>query len=213
MSIEGFVYVSGTMALQKRTIFARTVGSSVSTEMSVLAIGAYNLRVFAGVGDADSDDNFEVDEVGTLQDNAIGVSLGVQDLALLLMKPLPDTTGMTPVPSTKSYFALKATGSADLIGVEGVSLGGTLTIEINQGKDTANLVDGKSPAIDFVASAMADPVGYGSSEGMEVITGPEITDTELISFDENDLLRLGFAHAPPPSFVPGWERGSSLPPA
>ena len=41
-----------------------------------------------------------------------------------------------PTP-TKSFTALKASGTAQLIGVEGITLKGSLTIEVNTAKDTA----------------------------------------------------------------------------
>ena len=186
LNISSFVWVSGTIALQKQELFAKPIGSTESVKMSVLSIGMYELRVFAGIGNADSDGDYMVDDVEDLEVNATGVALSVEKMALVLMKPVvaPEAT-----PSTKKYFSLKGTGTADLVGIDGVTLSGRLTIEINQGKDSGNLVDGLTPSIDYAASAAADPSGYGSSEGLEVITGPTIDDTELVSFTEDQLLR------------------------
>ena len=187
LNISSFVFVSGTVALQKRELYAKPIGSTESVKMSVLSIGAYNVQVFAGLG-AEYDDNGtpepEDDFVNT--STATGVSLGVEDLALVLMKPVV-AEGATA--STKKYFSLKATGTADLLGIDGITLGGRLTLEVNQGKDSDPLSDGTTPAIDYAASAAADPTGYGSPDGLEVITGPDVDDTELISFTEDNLLR------------------------
>jgi hypothetical protein len=60
------------------------------------------------VGDADIDDDGEVDDADVLKQNAIGVALGIDDMALVLMKPV---VAAGQPPSTRSYFALSASGS------------------------------------------------------------------------------------------------------
>jgi hypothetical protein len=121
--------------------------------MSVLSIGAGDVRAFVGIGDADIDDNDEVDDVAVLEQNAIGVSLAIDNLAIVLAKPVVVAPA---APSTKSYFALSGEGSASLIGVEGVQISGRVAIEISKGTDSAAAPTAHRSAIDFVASASAN---------------------------------------------------------
>jgi hypothetical protein len=188
VSIENFVYVSGSVALQRKELNVKTVGSATPTRMSVLTIGASDLRAFVGIGDADIDDNDAVDDVAVLSQNAIGVSLAIDDLAIVLAKPVV-TAGP---PSTKSYFALSAGGSASLIGVDGVQISGRIAIEINKGKDTAAAPTALVPAIDFVASAIGDVAAYDFplARGLKVATGPANDQFVIVNFAENNLLRV-----------------------
>ena len=200
IAIENFVYVSGSVALQRKTLFVKTVGSAPgtpATEMSVLSIGASDLRAFVGIGDADSDDNDQVDDVAVLQENAIGVSLAIDNLAIVLAKPVVVAPA---APSTKSYFALSGAGSASLIGVEGVQISGRVAIEISKGADSAAAPGALVPAIDFVASASANraafdpdallPGNEGRPLGLYVPTGPDADDFVIVGFNENNLLRV-----------------------
>src|SRR5206468_1300003 len=50
ISIEGYVYLSGALALQRKTLDALTVGSSTPTPMSTLLFGASNVKAFVGDG-------------------------------------------------------------------------------------------------------------------------------------------------------------------
>ncbi len=133
VAIENFVYLSGSVAIQRKELFVKTVGGTAATPMTVLTLGASDLRAFVGIGDADSDNNDQVDDVATLAQNAIGVSLVIDNLAIVLAKPVV-TSGP---PSTKSYFALSGSGSASLIGVDGVQIAGRVSISINNGADSA----------------------------------------------------------------------------
>ncbi|HET7524617.1 MAG TPA: hypothetical protein VFK10_01625, partial [Burkholderiaceae bacterium] len=184
VAIENFVYVSGSVALQRKELFVKTVGSNAATTMSVLTIGASNLRAFVGIGDADSDDNDQVDDVAVLQQNTIGVSLAIDDLAIVLAKP----TGLPA--STKSYFALSGNGSASLVGVDGVQISGRIQISINKGTDTALAAPGSIAAVDFAASATANSAAYGSALGLKVATGPAADQFVVVDFSESNLLRV-----------------------
>jgi hypothetical protein len=44
VTIQNFVYLSGSIALTRSELFAKTDGGSTSTKMSVLALGAKDLR-------------------------------------------------------------------------------------------------------------------------------------------------------------------------
>ena len=65
--------------------------------------------------------------VGTAQDG-VGVSLTGVTLGLALMKDLPGV-------GTNSYTALKASGTASLVGVDALTLSGTLAVELNTATD------------------------------------------------------------------------------
>ncbi|KPK35956.1 MAG: hypothetical protein AMJ65_16940, partial [Phycisphaerae bacterium SG8_4] len=189
ISIQHFVYVSGSIAVERRKLFVKTVGSTTSTEVSVLSFGATDVTAFVGVGDDDLDGDGKVDDdaVSNLQSNGLGVSLSIFDLALVLMKPVVSEGAPA---STKSYFALKASGGAQLVGIGSVSLAGRLNISINSAKDTAITNGSSVPVVDFQASAILNPDTFGSSSGLKVSTGPdEVNDFVIIDFNE-DLLEV-----------------------
>jgi hypothetical protein len=179
VSIENFVYVSGSVALQRKELFVKTLGAAASTKMSVLTIGADTMRAFVGIGDADSDDDGMVDDDAMLGANAVGVSLGIDDLAIVLAKPVA-------VGSTKSYFAMSGSGSAALIGVDSVAIAGRVAISINKGKDGA----ANAAAIDFAASATANPDAWGGSEGLKVATGSAADQFVVVDFADSNLLKV-----------------------
>ena len=92
--------------------------------------------------------------------------------------------------SNKSYFALSGSGSASLVGVEGVQITGRVQISINQGKQTPAVPGALVPAIDFKASALANSDDYGSDQGLKVATGPLASQFVIVNFNENNLLRV-----------------------
>ena len=116
-----------------------------------------------------------------LAQNAIGVYLAIDDLAIVLAKPVV-TAGP---PSTKSYFALSGSGSASLIGVEGVQISGRIAIEINKGKNTLTPL-AVEPSIDFLESATANSDSFGSDKGLKVPTGPAADQFVIVNFRENN---------------------------
>jgi hypothetical protein len=101
VSIENFVYVSGGVALQRKELFVKTVGATTTTRMSVLTLGASNLRAFVGIGDADSNDDDQVDDVSVLAQNGVGVSMQIDNLAIVLGKPVV-AAGAPPAPRATS---------------------------------------------------------------------------------------------------------------
>jgi ClpP class serine protease len=186
VAIENFVYVSGSVALQRKELFVKTVGSATTTKMSILTLGASGLRAFVGIGDADSDNDDLVDDDATLAQNAIGVVVGIDDLAIVLAKPV---VAFGAPPSTVSYFALSGGGSASLIGVDGVEIGGRVQISINKGSDKANPA-ALTPSIDFLASATSNPDAWGSAAGLKAPTGPAADQFVIVNFAESNLLRV-----------------------
>ncbi|MBT8143978.1 MAG: hypothetical protein KJO55_04710, partial [Gammaproteobacteria bacterium] len=187
VSIDNFIYVSGSVALERKELFAKTVGSTSSTKMSVLAFGAQSVRAFVGVGETDTLVEGELDDVDTLNQNAIGVHLMLDEFALVLMKPVTPVTEPATDPSTKSYFSLKASGGAELVGVDAVQLAGTLNLSVNSASDSAAAEGAVVPVIDYAASAATNPGPYGSSTGLKVATGTGDSDFLIVDFDE-DLL-------------------------
>src|SRR5262249_1606879 len=88
--------------------------------------------------------------------------------------------------STQSYFALKASGSAQLIGINDVTLSGKLNIDINRARDSA-APNSAAAAINFQASAAANQTEYGAATGLTVRTGPGANDFEIIDFTQDTL--------------------------
>jgi hypothetical protein len=191
ISILSYVYVSGAFTLERRKMNAQTSSSSsTSTSMSVLSFGANNLRAFIGTAPVGSvfNANGGINDDSTLQaNNALGVSLTISNLALALMKPV--------AASTKSYFALKASGSAALIGVDNVTLAGQLNVSVNEGRDSSLATPSATPAIDFPDSAKADPTDYGSTTGLAVTTGASTTtlDFNTTTLDVSGMVSLGIS--------------------
>ena len=143
VGVDEFVNVSGSFALERgadRPIVR--VGETTPTQVSVLAIGISDAAVFAGIG------------AGTA--GALGVQLADVDVAIAIMKQ----TGAAP---TRSFLALKGSGRATLVGVDGITLTGTLGIEVNTGTDTALPAGTVAPAADLSKL----PGG-----GLTVVTGP-----------------------------------------
>ncbi|HMJ89761.1 MAG TPA: hypothetical protein VK530_08085, partial [Candidatus Acidoferrum sp.] len=192
ISISQFVYVSGALAIEKRELQAKTA-SGAATTMSVLTIGASNVKAFAGVGGpywVDSDADGDVDNADVpAADGALGLALTIDNFALVMMKPLPGGTSAAPIPSTKSYMALTGSGGAELVGIDGLTLAGQINISMNSAKDSANPTNTPPvPVIDFAASAAINPDSYGSSEGLKVLTGTNTaTDFTVIDFSTSFL--------------------------
>src|SRR5262249_6631410 len=190
IAIESYVFVSGAISLMRSELNAQTSDSSTPKKMSALTFGAKKLRAFIGTGNADANNDGEVVDPDVLKSNGdMGVAVTINEMALVVMQPI--------AASTKSYFALKASGSASLIGVQDVTLNGSLNIDINRGKDSA--APASSPAaINFQASAAASPTTYGDPTGLKVSTGPGAKDFEIIDFTQDTLnvsgqVSLGFS--------------------
>ena len=89
ISIKEFVYISGAVALERRELQVKTADSEGTQTVSALAIGAKDIKAFVGVGGpywVDSNDDSIIDENDEpLTDGAMGVTLEVDELALVLM--------------------------------------------------------------------------------------------------------------------------------
>ncbi|MFS6827009.1 DUF4347 domain-containing protein [Cyanobium sp. ATX-6F1] len=178
VSVDNAITISGSVALEQRELALDLDGDFQAESYSALTLGAKNLQAFVGTGPADSDDDQQVDSNTELEANgALGVAIRVDELALALIAPVP-TAG---VPSTRSYFSLKASGNAALIGVEGITLSGSVAVEVNRGRDGATTID----ALNF-KELSADALSEGLDEDLEglvVTTGPLSTDRVVLGFD------------------------------
>ena len=164
ISIGGFVYVSGSFALETGSdIHVTPSGSGSTVDVSLLELGIGNAEVFAGAGAT-------VTPGHTLDlSNAVGVHLSGITIGLAMMKEI----GATGTP--RSYLALSASGAAALVGVTGLTLGGTVQVEVNSASS--------GNAIDFTML----PGGK-----LSVPTGPLTTDPTVdLAFSETLLEAAG----------------------
>ena len=185
-----FLRVEGSFAFEKGADeFVTLKGATTTTKVTVLKIGISNARVFAGLGPPDSNG----DDVWDGEDDAIGIVLNDVNLALALMSTAPPTaapgTTPPPAPPVKKYMALKASGSAALVGIDGFELEGAINIELNSATDPAAAPGAVVPAIDFTKLA---------GGGLTVTTGPdpdedgpEAAPSELLDFDGAVLRAAG----------------------
>ena len=177
LRIADFVYATGSFAIEKGDpIFVTPAGAEEQVEVSLLRVGISNANVFVGMGipDSDGDGDFDADDVigdtngdgvynptGATADvngdgtddepddpeafDSIGVALQDVNLALALMRQEPATVGGPPGPL--SFTALKASGTAQLLGIPSVTLKGKLNVEFNGGKHATDV--NAKPAVDF----------------------------------------------------------------
>ncbi|MHB1243995.1 MAG: hypothetical protein ACYC1P_11455, partial [Gaiellaceae bacterium] len=191
IQIDSFVHVSGNFAIEKGDDLFVTAGPGPTIRATALKIGASNVNVFAGFGGPywqDSDADGDIDGDDTPLPGATGLALQNVSLAVVLLKEAP--TVAKPVP-TKSWFALKASGGAALVGIDSFQLGGTLTVEVNSATDTAtpSLTD---PVVDFTKL----PGGK-----LTVATGPSPAPSIDIAYSGRLLRVAGSAFITIDSFV------------
>ena len=185
LTIQSFVHVSGEFVFEKGATRAiTTVGSTTTTQVSVLKVGASNVKAFVGLNGP----YWVVQPNGTVvaqPGEAMGLVIENFELGLALMKPVV-ATGQPA--STKSYFALKAGGSARLVGFGDVlQLSATMAVEVNGGSDTAT--PGVSiPVVDFTAppGALTVETGIDPDDG-----GPLQAPSVVMDFDGEVLRARG----------------------
>ena len=123
LSIGTFVYADGSFVIESGgDVFVTPAGATGTVHVSLLEIGASSVNVFAGVGAHDS--------TGA---GGIGVSLTGVSVGLALMTEIGG--------SGRSYIGLSASGSAALVGVPGITLNGSVQVQVNSAST--------GPAIDF----------------------------------------------------------------
>ncbi len=146
LSISSFVYIAGNVSFSMTGPLSVTpVGGGMPIQVNVLEIGASNVNVFVGTGGPYFNSN------GTLASNSDGaLGLALSDISLGLALLTPTAGGST------TYYALDASGSAQLVGVSGLTLAGSLAVEVN-GSSSAS-----TPVIDFSqlpGNSLAIPTG------------------------------------------------------
>ena len=167
--LGGFVWASGSFAITKETLQVTPVGSMSSVSVTALEIGIDNGMLFAGVG------------YGT--DAALGVSFSGLSVGLLNATAADGTT----------YFALRARGTASLVGITGFDIGGTLEVQMN----TGTLLGADVPAIDFSLqpSAMLNIPTGGTAVALNLNqTLPlRVTGTAHLTISSFVYISAGFA--------------------
>ena len=111
MQLGGFVYAYGSFAITKESLLVTPVGSTTAVSVDALEIGVDGGTLFAGVG------------YGTT--GAMGVSFSGISIGLV------SATAASGV----KYFAIRARGTASLVGIDSFDIGGTLEVQMNTGKN------------------------------------------------------------------------------
>lgn len=172
ISIADFLHVSGQFAFSKSgaPLTVKVAGSTTTKQVNVLTIGASDVNAFVGVGGPyfkDSNNDGIIDENDTPQaDGAMGFVLRNLDFALALFKPTATT-------DASSYYAIKASGGAEVVGIDGITIrANVLGVEINGGKTDTQPTTLTST---FVSGALdlANSPSFAANGGLNVQTGSD----------------------------------------
>src|SRR5262249_7453080 len=145
LKIDNFVFVTGDLSFEKGApLFVTPHGAGSPVEVSVMKIGISGVKAFVGTGGP----YWVTESHGTVRaptSTAAGSSLGLAisncSLGLVILKP-------ADAADTRSYMALKASGSAQLVGIQSVQLSATMTVSVNRASDS-NTSHAAPDAIDF----------------------------------------------------------------
>ena len=165
ISIDEFAFVAADFAFTKGQPRTVTLENGTTGQVTALEIGASNGRAFFGVGGPywvdDDDEDLVYDDID--DEGAMGLVISDVNVALILATPTPTSTALA---NYKSFTALKAGGSVELVGIEGFTIAVTnLSVELNDAKAKPTAPVGFVPqAIDF--SAMA-------GGGLPIQVGPD----------------------------------------
>ncbi len=180
LAVDGFAYLSGNVAFSKQgNVSVTPAGSATATDVSLLTVGASGVNAFFGIGGPywNPDGTLRSDAAG-----ALGLALGGVSFGLAIMTP-------TAANSTTTYFSLKAQATATVVGLTGLTLTGTLNLDINRASDSANPGSKSVPPIDFTKLA---------GGGLSVSTGPGDATPVVLNdsgpaFQANGSLTLGIS--------------------
>ena len=119
---EEFVSLTGGFAFEKSEV----IKNSVTT--TKLKVGAAGVETFLGVGPAKIADTSTQDpDDKIINPDAMGILIDDAELGLVLFKRVDSNN---PTASTSSY-AIDASGSATLLGIDALSLSGSLGVRVN----------------------------------------------------------------------------------
>ncbi|SFS22515.1 LEPR-XLL domain-containing protein, partial [Yoonia litorea] len=177
--VSEFVFITGKVAIsQQNGIAAREVGSTAAFTTSVLSIGISDAVVFAGVGWADGD------TLATTEGTGIGLT--VDSLGLFIVK---EVNAAKPVTELRKWTSLKASGGAELIGVDDVILKGDLDLVVNQAGAINNVA---YKTLDFtfgggddgwtIQVGNSDPIVFDSVVAEIVVTGSVVIGIDQYVF-------------------------------
>ena len=139
LDVADFVHVSGSFALEKGDdIFITRAGETTTRKVTLLRFGISGGTLFAGIN-------------ATNPGERVGLSLTNVSLGLALMKDAPGV-------GTTSYTALIASGTASLVGVDGLDISGTLRVELNQNSTPPTRMPSSTSRSSRAASSTSRPV-------------------------------------------------------
>ena len=122
ISVSEFFHVSGQFSFAQsgtpQTV--KIAGGTATKQVNVMTIGASDVNAFVGIGGpyfVDSNGDGIIDESDTPQsDGAMGFVLRNLDFALALFKPT------NPAVDNSSYYAIQASGGAEVVGIDGITI-------------------------------------------------------------------------------------------
>jgi len=153
IAISDYVFVSGNFAFEKGEIATVILSDNTTKEVSVLKVGGSHVYVFAGIGgpywtDANNDGTYEANPTG-----AIGIALSNVAFGLAILNSTAN--------DGNKYYALKASGSAALVGVDSVTIqADNLLVEVNGTRAGPDVVDFSKLA----GGKMSVPTGSGTPD-------------------------------------------------
>ncbi|MEI7702159.1 MAG: hypothetical protein WCK86_20350, partial [Planctomycetia bacterium] len=195
LKISDFIYVSGGFAVTSQQLsvnFSNTLSQSPSN-VSALVFGAGNVDVFVGNGpyfeDTNGDD--QIDDLDTLNPDAVGFAIQNGSFAMMIMSPL------TGGASKKKYKAFKATADrVGLVGIDSFSLyASDIEVNYNDVYNPNNAND--TAAVDFSRMSgghYSADIGSGTLlfDYSQPVMSAETADAEL-RIESNVFIRGGFA--------------------
>ncbi|MBU6398951.1 MAG: LEPR-XLL domain-containing protein, partial [Verrucomicrobia bacterium] len=118
-----FVLVTGGFIFTESQTTTTDSTTSKKTQTTTILIGAAGVEAFFGVGPARLND-------GSINPNAVGVLLENGQVAAEILNQVDVTDAANPQ-TLSSTYAVDASGSAQLVNVTGLTLGGTFHVRIN----------------------------------------------------------------------------------
>ena len=171
LAIENYVFISGSVSFTKSgPIFVTPAGGGAAISVNAIEIGASNVFAFVGTGGPYwimNPDGSVSAPTAAQSAGALGLALSNISLGLAFLSPT--ASGGT------SYYALSASGTAALVGESGLTLLGTLGVQVNRASTAS------APVIDFTQLP-------GNS--LPIPTGPSSPPVDL-NFSTNLLRAYG----------------------